>query len=125
MKRSFILFCFAATCLFASQAKTASAEDVRATRSASVMASPGEQAGTVTRVRAGDQMSVLEKKGRWLKVRVNGRTGWITQSNVSAGQARTPVRKTRRRAFVEGRSKSRSSKGRSAPSDRVGADAMD
>lgn len=134
MKRYFILFCFVTTGLLGgaavetlglvTDAKTADAEDGRATRSASVMVSPGEQSGTVTRVRAGDQMSVIEKKGRWLKVRVNGRTGWITRSSVSSGQARTPVRKTRRRAFVEGRSKKRSSKGRSARSDRVGADAM-
>lgn len=134
MKRFVIPFCFATCFLLGSSAlethgvfvpsKTAAADDVRAKKSASVMASPGEQARVVTRVRSGEKMSVLEKKGRWLKVRVNGRTGWITRSRVSSGQARTPVRKTRRRAFVEGRSRRRSRKSKSAPSDRVGADAM-
>lgn len=115
---------FADTLGLTGDANVAQADDVQATRSAAIMASPGEQARAVTRVRAGTKMTVLERKGRWLKVRVNGRTGWITQSNVSSGQARTPVRKQRRRAFVEGRSKSRSSDRKGAPSDRVGADAM-
>lgn len=106
------------------QAQTAAAQDAKATRSTRLMSSPGEQAQVVTTVRSGATLSILETKGRWYRVRVNGRTGWITRSNVAVPQqARTPVRTTRRRAFVEGRSTNRK-RPRSAPSDRVGADAI-
>ncbi len=134
MKRFFIFFTAALSivvgfALFETSdhfgaAKTADAEEVRASKSGSVRASPGEQASLVARVRSGTKMTVLAKSGRWLKVRVNGRTGWITRSSVAMPQARTPARTTRRRAFVEGRSRDRSRKPRRAPSDRVGADAM-
>lgn len=106
--------------------RMARAETVEAKRSAEVFASPGEQSRVVTHVRAGKKMVVLSHKNRWLKVRVNGRTGWITRTNTV-----TPVltegapRRVRHRPFVEGRSTRRGARGRRAPGDRVGADATD
>lgn len=107
-----------------SGAQVASAETVEARRTASVYASPGEKSRVVTRVRPGMELKVLSRDGRFIKVRVNGRTGWIARSNVEQRQARTKVRKNRRRAFVEGRSRKRGGR-KAAPRDRVGADAVE
>lgn len=103
----------------------ADTEKVEAKNAADVFATPGEQARVVARVRAGKEMVVLQTKNRWLKVRVNGRTGWITRSNVSPIELAEPApRAKRRRPFVEGRSTRRGSRGK-APSDRIGVDATD
>jgi len=101
----------------------AHAESVRTTKKTRVLARPGEKSRVVTRVRSGTTLAVLSREGRWIKVRANGRTGWITRTSVEpTRQARSSVRKTRRRPFVEGRSRRRGFSG-SAPADRVGADA--
>ena len=106
--------------------RVARAETVEAKRSAEVFASPGEQSRVVTHVRAGKKMVVLAHKNRWLKVRVNGRTGWITRTNtVTPVLTERAPRRVRHRPFVEGRSTRRGARGRRAPSDREGADATD
>jgi uncharacterized protein YgiM (DUF1202 family) len=97
---------------------TARAESVRTTKRVRVMSRPRNRARVVTRVCAGKRLTVLARRGRWVKVRVNGRTGWITRSSASTTRnARTSARTTRRRARVASRSKrgghSRSSAGRS------------
>jgi SH3-like domain-containing protein len=100
-------------------------EKVEARRSADVFAFPGEQSRVIARVRAGKEMDVLQRKNRWIKVRVNGRTGWITQTNVQTVELReAPERTKRARPFVEGRSTSRGSRAK-APKDRVGGDATE
>ena len=102
------------------------AETVQANSRAVVMDGPGEKKRVVVRVRPGKKLKVLAKRNRWLKVRVNGRTGWVTRSSVqSTRQARQPERKTRRRPFVQGRSKRRTRRARRAPRDRIGADAVE
>ena len=104
---------------------TVRAETVEAARSADVFATPGEQSRVVTRVRAGKEMTVLGSKNRWLKVRVNGRTGWITRTNTrSVALSEAAPRTKRKKPFVEGRSTRRGFRGK-APSDRVGADATE
>ena len=109
----------------ASGRQTARAETVEASRSADVFATPGEQSRVVTRVRAGKEMTVLGSKNRWLKVRVNGRTGWITRTNTrSVALSEAAPRTKRKKPFVEGRSTRRGFRGK-APADRVGADATD
>jgi uncharacterized protein YgiM (DUF1202 family) len=103
----------------------AETEKVEARKSADVFAAPGEQSRVVTRVRAGKEMTVLQTKNRWIKVRVNGRTGWITRSNVTSVELAEPApRAKRRRPFVEGRSTRRGSRGK-GPGDRIGGDATD
>jgi hypothetical protein len=103
----------------------ADSEKVEARNAADIFATPGEQARVVTHVRAGKEMIVLQTKNRWLKVRVNGRTGWITRSNVSPVELAEPERPAkRRRPFVEGRSTRRGSRGK-GPGDRIGADVTD
>jgi len=105
-------------------AGTADAERVRTTRSTKVYKRTGEQSEVVTKVGSGKTLNVVAKQGRWLKVRVNGRTGWVTQSNVVSLEARDVPRNTRRRPFVDGRS-TRRGWGSGAPEDRVGGDAVD
>lgn len=105
-------------------AGAAHAERVRTTRTTKVHQRTGEQSGVVTKVAAGKTLNVIARQGRWLKVRVNGRTGWVTQSSVVSLEARDVPRNTRRRPFVDGRSTRRGWSG-GAPEDRVGADAID
>lgn len=105
-------------------AGTAAAERVRTTKSTKVYKRTGEQSEVLTKVGSGKTLDVVAKQGRWLKVRVNGRTGWVTQSSVVALEARDVPRNTRRRPFVDGRS-TRRGWGSGAPEDRVGADAVD
>ncbi len=103
---------------------TAAAERVRTTKATKVYKRTGEQSGVVTNIAKGKTLDVVAKQGRWLKVRVNGRTGWVTQSSVVSLEARDVPRNTRRRPFVDGRSRRRGWSG-GAPEDRVGADAVD
>lgn len=103
----------------------ADAERVRTTDTVKVYRDTGEQSGVITKVAEGTTLTVLKTDGRWLKVRVNGRTGWITRSNVASldGDDDLP-RNTRRRPFVDGRS-TRRGWGDGAPDDRTGVDAVD
>ena len=105
-------------------AGTAAAERVRTTKSTKVFKRTGEQSEVVTKVAKGKTLNVVAKQGRWLKVRVNGRTGWVTQSSVVSLEARDLPRNTRRRPFVDGRS-TRRGWGGGAPDDRVGGDAIE
>ena len=102
----------------------AHADRVRTTKTTKVFKRTGEQSGVVTKVAKGKTLQVVAKQGRWLKVRVNGRTGWVTQSSVVSLEARDLPRNTRRRPFVDGRS-TRRGWGGGAPEDRVGADAVE
>jgi uncharacterized protein YgiM (DUF1202 family) len=111
------------------ETQTAAADSVRSTRSVRLMSRPGEKSRVVKRVPSGRTMKVLQRKGRWVKVRVGSQAGWVTRTSVrEAGESRQArsksVRKTRRAAFVEGRSKRRGwSDG--APEDRIGADTLE
>lgn len=115
----------AAFAMAAAESATALAETVKARRTANVYVSRGERSKVVTTVRSGKRLEVLGRKGRWLKVRVNGKTGWIVRSNIeqSAKARDSRDRKTRRRAFVTGRSRKRDLRRKSAPKDRYGLDA--
>src|SRR4051812_40385036 len=85
-------------------AGAAAAERVRTTGSTKVFKRTGEQSAVVTRVSKGTTLQVVATSGRWLKVRVNGRTGWVTRSSVVSLDAAVLPRNTRRRPFVDGRS---------------------
>ena len=69
-------------------------------------------------------MKLLEQEGRWLKVRVKGRTGWVPRSKVDMADDGAIARNTRRRPFVDGRSRRRGFGGAEGPEDRIGADAV-
>jgi SH3-like domain-containing protein len=102
----------------------AHAEKVKTNQSAKVYSHAGEAGEVLTTVKAGQAMTVLSKDGRWLKVRVNGRTGYVPRSKVDMPEGDDDVqRNTRRRPFVDGRSTSRGFSGGGGPDDRVGADA--
>jgi Bacterial SH3 domain len=105
---------------------TSHAEKVRTNAKAKVYNRPGEQGKIIVRVKEGQAMTVLSKEGRWLKVRVSGRTGFIPRSKVDmpGGDDDEIARNTRRRPFVDGRGMKRGFGG-SAPDDRIGADATE
>jgi uncharacterized protein YgiM (DUF1202 family) len=102
----------------------AHAERVRTTGPTKVFKGTGERSGVITKIASGKTLSVLNTQGRWLKVRVNGRTGWVTRSSVVSLAETDVPRNTRRRPFVDGRS-TRRGWADGAPDDRVGADAVD
>ena len=129
MKRKTNLLVIAAIALGAwlVQPTTASAETVKTTRKTRVMARPGESSRVIKRLPSGRTMTVLARKGRWLKVRVGSENGYVTRTSVISTQtpraARSSSRNRRRASFVEGRSSRRFSD--SAPEDRRGESAVD
>ena len=101
----------------------ASADKVKTNQSAKLYSHPGEAGTVLTSIKSGQAMTVLAKEGRWLKVRVNGRTGYVPRSKVDMPDDGEVQRNTRRRPFVDGRSTGRGFGGEAGPDDRVGADA--
>jgi len=105
-------------------ADRAEAEKVRTNQSTKVYSRPGEQATVLLKVDEGQNMTLLEQEGRWLKVRVKGRTGYVPRSKVDMADEEDIARNTRRRPFVDGRSKKRGFGQDEGPDDRIGADAV-
>lgn len=101
----------------------ASAEKVKTNQSTKLYAGPGEQKKVLLKVKSGQNMTLLAQDGRWLKVRVQGRTGYVPRSKVDMADDGEIARNTRRRPFVDGRSRKRGFGGEAGPDDRVGADA--
>lgn len=100
------------------------AEKVKANQATNLFARPGERAKVILKVTEGKQMTVLAKEGRWLKVRVMGRTGYVPRSTVDVPDGDEIARNTRRRSFVDGRGTKRGFGGQEGPDDRIGADAV-
>jgi hypothetical protein len=100
------------------------AEKVKSNQETKLFARPGERAKVIAKVSEGKQMTVLAKEGRWLKVRVQGRTGYVARSTVDLPDEGEIARNTRRRSFVDGRGKTRGFGGEAGPDDRIGADAV-
>jgi SH3-like domain-containing protein len=101
----------------------AHAEKVKTNQATKLYSRPGEHGSVLLKVKSGQNMTVLAKEGRWLKVRVQGRTGYVPRSKVDMPDNDEIVRNTRRRPFVDGRSTKRGFAGDEGPDDRVGADA--
>jgi hypothetical protein len=104
--------------------RDASAEKVKTNQSTKLFAGPGEQKKVLLKVKSGQNMTLLAQDGRWLKVRVQGRTGYVPRSKVDMADDGDIVRNTRRRPFVDGRSRKRGFGGEGGPDDRIGADAI-
>ena len=66
----------------------ASAEPRRTTESVTLRKKPGEKETAVATVPANTEVTVLGEEGRWLKVKVNGNTGYLTRTTVSGGDAK-------------------------------------
>jgi len=104
--------------------KPGHAEKVKANQSTKLYSRAGEQSPVILKVESGQTMTLLAKDGRWLKVRVSGRTGWIPRSKVDLPDGDDEIaRNTRRRPFVDGRGTKRGFGGEGGPDDRIGADA--
>ncbi len=94
-------------------------------RGVRLMKTPGESSRVVARVGKGAAVTILSKRGRWVKIRANGRTGWVTRTSLSSGDTKKVKPRTKRKKpFVRGRSTSRTKKKTSAPKDRVAGDAV-
>jgi uncharacterized protein YgiM (DUF1202 family) len=98
------------------------AEKVKTNQTTKLLSRPGERGKALLTVEEGKKMTVIAKDGRWLKVRVAGRTGWVPRSKVDVSDE--IARNTRRRPFVDGRGKGRGFGGEEGPGDRIGADAV-
>lgn len=101
----------------------AHAEKVKTNQPTKLYSHPGEHGSVLLKVKSGKTMTVLAREGRWLKVRVSGRTGYVPRSKVDMPESDEIVRNTRRRPFVDGRSTKRGFGGDEGPDDRIGADA--
>ena len=120
--RSFAPILFVVTCLvLGAGGSNANSEMVKTKRKAKIFSDKGEQSRVVSSAKAGESLLVLRKEGRWYKVRINGRTGWITRSNLAVSSERKSS-KGRRVAFVEGRD--RQDGNEKAPEDRAGIDTV-
>lgn len=104
--------------------RPAHAEKVKTNQPTKLYSRAGEQSPVILKLKSGQSMTVLAKDGRWIKVRVSGRTGWIPRSKVDMPNDDEEIaRNTRRRPFVDGRGTRRGFGGESGPEDRIGADA--
>src|SRR3954464_5881196 len=104
--------------------RPAEAEKVKANQIAKLYSRAGEQSPVILKLKPGQTMTVLAKDGRWIKVRVSGRTGWIPRSKIDMPEDDDEIaRNTRRRPFVDGRGTRRGFGGEGGPEDRIGADA--
>lgn len=103
----------------------AHAEKVRTNQPAKLLNHPGERGKVVLNLKVGQSMTVLAKEGRWVKVRVQGRTGFVPRSKLDMADDGDLARNTRRRPFVDGRSTQRGFGSGEGPSDRIGADATE
>jgi len=102
------------------------AEKAKTNQGAKVYNRAGEQGQVVAKVKEGQSLTILKREGRWLKVRVSGRTGYIPRSKVSLPEGDEEIsRNTRRRPFVDGRGTKRGFGGEAGPDDRVGEDAVE
>jgi uncharacterized protein YgiM (DUF1202 family) len=92
--------------------ETARAEDLKTTSAATLRARPGEKAPALTKIGVGQTVKVIERQGRWVKVSVGGRIGWVTRTQVAdieeaapaAAEAKQPKRhnsKTKPKAVEE------------------------
>ena len=77
--------------LFLSSAKEVSADTVWAKRQAQVHQHAGEESRVIATASRGQQMTTQGSRGSWLKVTVNGATGWIKRNSVTR---RNPATKT-------------------------------
>jgi hypothetical protein len=105
-------------------AGVSTAEKVKTNQSTKIFARPGEQAKVLMTAKSGTAMQLISQDGRWLKIRLKGRTGYVPRSKVDMADSGGISRNTRRRPFVDGRGKNRGFGGESAPDDRIGADAL-
>ena len=74
-----ILFAWAATLIFTSSAL---AERVWTVRPVTLREEPNGLAPSVVRVKRNRALRIVDRDGRWLRVRYRGKTGWVAQVNV-------------------------------------------
>jgi SH3-like domain-containing protein len=112
-----------------SAAGPASADTVQATRKLRMMERPGDDSRVVDRVPAGREMTVLERRGRWLRVRVGGESGWVTRTAVrsaaGAFAGRDPVGSGQARRGFSGNVSPGRGRWSGPAEDRVGVDAAE
>jgi uncharacterized protein YgiM (DUF1202 family) len=99
-------------------------QTVRTNTEANLRARPGERAPTLAHLDEGQTVRVLGRQGRWLKVSVKGKVGWITRTQVAddgeAIGARASSEKKRTAA-----AKARKKGWKSMDDEAVGADAVE
>lgn len=87
--------------LGASPRQASADEVVRLNTDARLRARPGERAPTIAKLSEGQTVRVIGREGRWLKVSVRGRVGWITRTQVTIGDdapvAARPAQQSKKR----------------------------
>ncbi len=72
---------------------------VVASKELRLRARPGETAAVVARADRGEQLTVVDEWGRWLRVRHGKRVGWVTRTQVEAQAAVAPRKRPQRGGF--------------------------
>lgn len=62
--------------------ESAFAEKMRTNTETQLRKRPGEAARVITTLKPGKTVRVLKRKGRWIRVRVGKRTGWVTRTTL-------------------------------------------
>lgn len=101
----------------------AAAETAKSTKTARVLESRDEGSNVVMHIPAGQTVKVLQREGRWVKIRYRGQVGWVARTSltVTPSTRESPENEDRKAPFVNGRSTERNTSDK-APEDRVGAD---
>jgi uncharacterized protein YgiM (DUF1202 family) len=99
-------------------------ETVRTNMEASLRARPGERAPTLAHLDEGQTVRVLGRQGRWLKVSVKGKVGWITRTQVDDAEPASSARSGGEKKRTVG-AKARKKGWSSMDDEAVGADAVE
>ena len=82
MRKVWLVGAALASLLMAGMASEASADSERLTTDARLRVRPGERAPTLMKLDEGTSVRVIGRQGRWLKVSVRGKIGWITRTQI-------------------------------------------
>jgi opacity protein-like surface antigen len=98
MQTRAILIAAALVLLFAASPTPVHAEILRTRRDTTLRARPGESQRAVARLQADQEVEVITRAGRWLRVRSGERVGWLTRTNV---REQTPEQRAPRQTRAE------------------------
>jgi uncharacterized protein YgiM (DUF1202 family) len=98
MQTRAILIAAALVLLFAASPTPVHAEILRTRRDTTLRARPGESQRAVARLQADQEVEVITRAGRWLRVRSGERVGWLTRTNVRDD---APEKRAQRKTRVE------------------------
>ncbi|MBI4512122.1 MAG: SH3 domain-containing protein [Deltaproteobacteria bacterium] len=83
-RKSLMTWGVACLVTFSGLAESRVRSDVKLSDDACLKSRPGESAPTIVKLREGQPVQVLERRGRWLRITTDGKVGWITRTQVAS-----------------------------------------